>query len=321
MIQISNNSSQINLSANNIYLFFALMITVIIIYITFMERNEKSSPNNIIEIKDNYLDIKYEDLDEHLTTLESNINLLSKSFDIKKYNNIKKLLNESQKDLDLVKNVRNGIRLGDIIKLESTKPVISNDMDSDDKDSINEDEFKIKISNLIDSINEIKNIIKKDKFRRLRLTNLHLLLEEMNKYSKNKINLDYDNRIMGKSISYQIMDKKYVRKSNNVNLSTKFSTLSHHEGSYVEKSANDSENILYKIGFNNAVSSDKKNESILSQEMENSCDNILSKKKTFDTIQYCDINKLKEEHDNMKKISTDCSFNRSLRNDYDHLDQ
>jgi hypothetical protein len=307
-----------NPSSNNIYLLFALVIAAIIIYITFIERKEDLVVNNIIEIENNYLDIKYEDLDEHLNRIVLNIELLSKSFDTKNYKTISKILNLAQTDLDLIKKTRNGIQLSDIIKLEKTRDIYSNDMDSDDKQTIDDEKFKLKISKLIDSINEIKVILKNDKLKRLKLTNVHRLLEIMNKYSKKKVHIDFDSSIKEKSISYQIIDKKYVRKSNNPNLNTKFSELSHHEGSYVEKSANDSESILYKIGFkkNNM----QKNEAIISHDIENSCGNILSKKKTFDTIQYCDINKLKEEHNNMKKISTDCSFNRSLRNDYDHLD-
>ncbi len=307
-----------NPSSNNIYLLFALVITSIIIYITFVERKKDLITNNVIEIENNYLDIKYEDLDEHLNRLVLNIELLSKSFDIKNYNSISKILNLVQNDLDLIKKTRNGIQLKDIIKLEKNHDIYSNDMASDDKQTIDDEKFKLKISKLIDSINEIKSILKNDKLKRLKLTNVHRLIEIMNKYSKKKIPIDFDSSIKNKSISYQVIDKKYVRKSNNPNLNTKFSELSHHEGSYVEKSANDSENILYKVGFKK--NNKQKNESIVSHEMENSCGNILSKKKTFNNIQYCDINKLKEEHNNMKKISTDCSFNRSLRNDYDHLD-
>lgn len=308
-------------SSNNIYLIFAFIIVFIVIYASFLEREEETSPNNVVQIENNYIDIKYEDLDHHLCTLESHLNILSASFDISNYPKIKNALELAQNDLDLITNTRNGISLEDIIKLEKDKPMYSNDIDHDDENSKNDEEFRIKVDKLLDSIKKIKNILRRDRLPRLKLTNIHRLLSLMNKHSNKKVDDEYDSLIMKKSLSYEIMDETYLRRNSNPNLSTKFSQISHHEGSYEEISANDSENILYKIGFKNkSFTKGKKMETDMSQILESSSDNILSKKKTFDTIQYCDINKLKQEHENMKKISTDCEFNRSLRNDYDHLD-
>lgn len=278
----------------------------------------------IIETKKNTYAVPQDMCEIYLNNMKKNLLLLYKSFNKEKckdlYLYIKETHNELQKftNSDLEANDADLLRYDIINKLDLLKS----------------DDLKLHKSfiNIILDIELILYLIRTSSCsnKRLTLNSMHNLMKSlyMNRCSDTLTYTDlYNNDDVSKVNEMFTNNDELdisgadIIKSTLPNFSKSIHTTQSQDVRYDmngEEYTNQLETPIYKSEISSGNKIMKKD--LVSQNFDCSSDYILSYKSSQPYVPLCDINKLRSERVKLKALTTDLTFNRSLRNDYDHLD-
>ncbi len=331
-----------------------LFIIVIAVYSISYDRKNGSCGGNsiIIETKKMSYDVPVNICDIYLMNILKYIKLLYDSADRTKCIKLNKYINASIADLQKFNQTRN-IQVDDVdlVKygfVDQYKFYKDLERNGDEKDSLDNDRLFV---NLIINMELVLHMIRNSKCddKKLVLISVHNLMEYLHRNKCRDVDNMYDSvykdisnfsedfadknntdqyyvdkyeeawDIMGLDETGLNIRRSAIKPVKGASINTNYSQNTERDVLADEFFANEQESLLYKA--DSLREKYRILDQVPSQEFECSADYILTSKSSQPYTPFCDINKLREEREKLRKKTLDLNFNRSLRNDYDYLDE
>lgn len=313
-----NKMANDRIDINFLYLIVAIIVLIFVYNMLSSTQNYIRDKKIIVETEKNTYLMPYDACDTYLTNIKKNMHLLYKSSDRTKCKNL-------QSYIDRTYNQLNGFTKYDIK---------ANDADLLRYDLVNEldmlksEDFKSQKAfvNILLSIEYILYMLRTSSCpnKKLSLISLHKLMKELYdnrcsdvlSYSDIYDTEFFDNRDIEVAPADIVESAKALNKRPIVAQEMSQDITYDMNG---EEFMAQAESISYKVEMPQKNKINKKD--LVSQDFDCSSDYILTYKGSQPYVPFCDINKLRNEREKLKTLTTDLTFSRSLRNDYDYLDE
>lgn len=307
-----------SIDANFLYLVVSVVILLIVYNILMTTKERIHEQNIIIETRKNLYEVPRDICELYISNLTKNVALLYKNLDKSRCKNLKKYLEKAHDDLkEFTQNVNIDINDVDLIRYD----VIDKYDIFKDSDFSTEKEYINIIIDLEIILYMIRNAICPKKINLIALQ--HLMEELYKKSCSETISYDAKNNIIegfagDREELYDIsgMDIINAIRPHAPGVYSKPSQLE--TALDGEQYANEEQTLTYGIAKPNKTKINRNN--LVSQGFECSADYILTSKNSQPYMPFCDVNQLRSERKKLKGKTTDLTFNRSLRTDYDYLD-
>ncbi len=287
------------------YLYFTVSIIILIFVFHMLNKTQKyiHEKKIAIEAKKNTFLIPQNLCEMYLYNIKKNLLQLYKTINFNKCEKIKTYVKQTNDELRNFSGYTKAATDEDLIRYDLVSKL---DLLSD-----NDFELHRSFADVILNIEVLMNMLRTSSCQDKRLTiislqNLLVALQE----TQCKEDFIHDNKILSvsrRSGSDELMTNK-TNQSQNIMYDING-----------EEYTNQEETIVYKYGKPQNEKILKKD--LVSQEFECSSDYIMTQKSSQPYTPLCDINHIRKERNKLRALTTDMNFNRSLRKDYDYLDE